>query len=186
MSNVDYYAFLDRSNTVIEVITGVKQAGSGIDWETHYSKVRNLPCKRTTLDGSYRKNYAGIGYKYDPVRDAFIPPKPGADEYYTTLNETTCRWDLTPAGVQYYTTEAIKAHFDQVANQREYDSLLTIDTYKGSNVPKWAAEHAAFFTWRDQCWLIAYQIQADVAAGLRPVPTPDQVISELPVLVWPS
>jgi hypothetical protein len=38
----------------------------------------------------FRKNYAGIGYKYDQTRDAFIPPKP----YNSwTLNETTCLWD---------------------------------------------------------------------------------------------
>lgn len=37
-----------------------------------------------------RKNYAGIGYTYDSVRDAFIPPKP-----YNSwvLNETTCLWN---------------------------------------------------------------------------------------------
>jgi len=70
MNNVDYYAFLDQSNTVIEVIAGVKQAGSDINWETYYSGVRNLPCKRTTLDGSFRKNYAGIGYKYSAAHAA--------------------------------------------------------------------------------------------------------------------
>ena len=37
-----------------------------------------------------RKNYAGIGFTYDPVKDAFIPPKPYAS---WTLNETTCLWD---------------------------------------------------------------------------------------------
>lgn len=37
-----------------------------------------------------RKNYAGIGDTYDPVRDAFIPPKPDG-EY--TLNELTCLWE---------------------------------------------------------------------------------------------
>jgi len=36
-----------------------------------------------------RKNYAGIGYTYDSVRDAFIPPKPYAS---WLLNETTCQW----------------------------------------------------------------------------------------------
>jgi len=36
-----------------------------------------------------RKNYAGIGYSYDAVRDAFIPPKPFAS---WLLNETTCQW----------------------------------------------------------------------------------------------
>ena len=38
----------------------------------------------------FRKNYAGIGWKYDQTRDAFIPPKPFNS---WTLNETTCRWD---------------------------------------------------------------------------------------------
>ena len=37
-----------------------------------------------------RKNYAGIGYTYDAVRNAFIPPKPYAS---WTLNEDTCLWD---------------------------------------------------------------------------------------------
>jgi hypothetical protein len=36
-----------------------------------------------------RKNYAGIGFSYDPVRDAFIPPKP-FDSWL--LNEDTCLW----------------------------------------------------------------------------------------------
>lgn len=37
-----------------------------------------------------RKNYAGIGYTYDSVRDAFIPPKPYAS---WVLNEETCLWE---------------------------------------------------------------------------------------------
>tara|TARA_R110002051_G_C8467917_1_gene459535 strand:+ start:68 stop:406 length:339 start_codon:yes stop_codon:yes gene_type:complete len=37
-----------------------------------------------------RKNYAGIGYIYDAVRDVFYAPQPFAS---WTLNETTCQWD---------------------------------------------------------------------------------------------
>ena len=37
-----------------------------------------------------RKNYAGIGFTYDFVRDAFIPPKPYAS---WILNEDTCLWE---------------------------------------------------------------------------------------------
>lgn len=37
-----------------------------------------------------RKNYAGIGYTYDEVRDAFIPPKP-FDSWL--LDEDTCLWE---------------------------------------------------------------------------------------------
>ena len=39
-----------------------------------------------------RKNYAGIGFTYDIIRDAFIPPKP-ADN--ATLNEDTCLWEVS-------------------------------------------------------------------------------------------
>ncbi len=36
-----------------------------------------------------RKNYAGIGYTYDAIRDAFISPKPFAS---WVLDENTCLW----------------------------------------------------------------------------------------------
>jgi len=37
-----------------------------------------------------RKNYAGVGFTYDSVRDAFIPPQPFPS---WTLNEDTCLWE---------------------------------------------------------------------------------------------
>ena len=37
-----------------------------------------------------RKNYAGIGFTYDQVRDAFYPPSPHPS---WILNETTCAWE---------------------------------------------------------------------------------------------
>lgn len=39
-----------------------------------------------------RKNYAGIGYRYDPKRDAFIPPTPNVEGTWV-LNEQTCLWE---------------------------------------------------------------------------------------------
>jgi hypothetical protein len=45
---------------------------------------------QTSYNGTFRKNYAGIGYKYDLARDAFIEPKP-FDSWI--LDEDTCRWD---------------------------------------------------------------------------------------------
>jgi len=83
-----YYAFLDENNIVTEVITGVDEnvtqtdldgtlvGGSSEAWEIFYSNFRNQVCKRTSYNGNYRKNYAGIGYTYDPERDSFIAPKP--------------------------------------------------------------------------------------------------------------
>lgn len=37
-----------------------------------------------------RKNYAGIGFKFDRVRDAFIEPQPFPS---WSLNETSCLWE---------------------------------------------------------------------------------------------
>ena len=56
-----------------------------------------------TLGGTpLRKNYSGVGFTYDRVRDAFIPPQPFAS---WTLNETTCRWEppvAYPSGGGHY------------------------------------------------------------------------------------
>lgn len=93
-----HYAFLDENNVVTEVITG-KEEGN-FDWEQYYAMQRGQACKRTsynTVGGvhrnggtPYRKNYAGVGFTYDPDRDAFIPPKPYAS---WLLDEQTCLWN---------------------------------------------------------------------------------------------
>jgi len=46
--------------------------------------------KQTSYNGNIRKNYAGIGYKYDEELDAFIPPKPFSK---WILNEETAQWE---------------------------------------------------------------------------------------------
>lgn len=91
-----HYAFLDDSNIVTEVIVGIDETEliEGLDPETWYGNFKGQTCKRTSYNGSIRKNYAGIGYTYDSVRDAFIPVK-CHDE--ATLNEDTCRWECTNA-----------------------------------------------------------------------------------------
>ena len=44
---------------------------------------------QTSYNNTFRKNYAGIGFTYDPQRDSFIPPKPPID---VDFDEETCRW----------------------------------------------------------------------------------------------
>lgn len=51
----------------------------------------NTSCGIHTSGGTpFRKNYAGIGYTYDEVRDAFIPPK---NFNSWILNEEKCIWE---------------------------------------------------------------------------------------------
>lgn len=87
-----HYAFIDENNFVIEVITGIDETEliEGLDTETWYGQFRGQTCLRTSYHGRIRKNYAGIGYTYDPTRDAFIPPKPSDGEWQ--LDEETCQW----------------------------------------------------------------------------------------------
>ena len=88
-----YYAFLDEHSIVTDVIRGNDETG-GIDWETYYGDMKGQVCKRTSFNAhngeGFRKNFAGIGYAYDNLLDAFIPPKPFAS---WLLNTTTCQWD---------------------------------------------------------------------------------------------
>ena len=106
------FAKLDLNNIVTEVISvhnnelldsdGVEQESLGITFLTNMTGSNSW--KQTsyntfggdhTLGGTpFRKNYAGIGYKYNQTRDAFIPKKPFNS---WILNETTCQWEAPVA-----------------------------------------------------------------------------------------
>lgn len=45
---------------------------------------------QTSYNGNKYKNFAGIGYTFDPYRNAFIPPKPYPS---WVLEENTCLWE---------------------------------------------------------------------------------------------
>lgn len=90
--NMAHYAFLDADNIVTEVIVGIDETEliEGEAPEVWYGKFRGQTCKRTSYNGNIRKNYAGIGFKYDADLDAFIPPQPFASWVF---NEDTARWN---------------------------------------------------------------------------------------------
>ena len=99
-----HFAKLGKGNKVIQVdvvsndVATTEQAG--VDFLNNLYNTRDV-WKQTSyntnggvhkLGGTpFRKNFAGIGYKYDQTRDAFIPPKPNYPSW--TLNETTCLWE---------------------------------------------------------------------------------------------
>ena len=89
-----HYAFLDENNIVTEVITGVDETEliEGLDTETWYGNFRGQICKRTSYNGNIRVNYASIGYSYDTIADAFIPPMPECGHEELKLNEIK-RWE---------------------------------------------------------------------------------------------
>jgi hypothetical protein len=92
-----YYAFLDENSIVTEVIKGRdewEEVDGITDWEQAYSEVRGQVCKRTSYNNNIRFNYAGIGYTYDPIDDAFIAPMPQCGHEELLLNDLK-RWECS-------------------------------------------------------------------------------------------
>ena len=52
---------------------------------------------RTSYNGRIRYNYAGIGFTYDPIADAFIAPKPDCGHPELILNTTNYKWNCDNA-----------------------------------------------------------------------------------------
>jgi hypothetical protein len=95
--------------------------------------------------------------------------------------------DYVPPPMTESEAQAVVAdHLNSVASERGYDSILSACTYALSVTPQFKAEGDACVAWRDAVWIKAYQILGEVQAGTRPVPTPESLVAELPVMVWPS
>jgi len=92
-----HYAFLDENNVVTEVIVGKDENEllDGLAPEEWYGNFRGQRCVRTSYNGKIRYNYAGIGYLYDPIDDAFIAPIP-CNHNELELDENK-RWICTNA-----------------------------------------------------------------------------------------
>ena len=93
-----HWAELDENNVVIRVTVGDNnEPDESYQWLIDNLGGRWVKTSYNTIGGQhllggtpFRKNYAGIGYKYDEVLDAFIPPKPFNS---WILNEETCQWE---------------------------------------------------------------------------------------------
>ena len=94
-----HFAQIDENNVVLRVLVIEQDVidtghfGDPASWiQTSYNTrggVHYGPDNQPDGGVALRKNYAGIGYIYDPVRDAFYAPQPYPS---WTLDEDTCRW----------------------------------------------------------------------------------------------
>jgi hypothetical protein len=91
-----HFAKLDENNVVITVVVvnnsellvdGVESEAKGVEFLVSLFGDSNW--KQTSFNATIRKNAAGIGYTYDPDRDAFISPQPFPS---WPLDEQTCQW----------------------------------------------------------------------------------------------
>ena len=119
-----HFAEVDSNNVVVRVlVVGNDQEergqeflandlGLGGTWlKTSYNTQGGV---HTNGGTPFRKNYAGIGYTYDSVRDAFIPPKPFNS---WTLDEETCLWEAPvayPSDGKLYTWDEENTQWNEV------------------------------------------------------------------------
>lgn len=85
---IKYYAILDNDNIVVDVIQTTEESrNNGMHGpltkviETDPNAVggryfNNFPPMFDDTKQALRKNFARVGFKYDPELDAFIPPSP--------------------------------------------------------------------------------------------------------------
>ena len=90
----------------------------------------------------------------------------------------------TPAEIQTALVDAVQAHLDAIARTRNYDGILSLASYAASTVLQFHTEGLAGVVWRDACWAHCYQVMADVQAGLRNIPDPNELVAELPEMTW--
>jgi len=86
---MSHWAELDENNIVLRVTVGDNNDPNGD--EGYQWLIDNLggTWVQTSYNGNIRKNYAGIGFTYDELRDAFIAPEP---DNATGFDEDTCQW----------------------------------------------------------------------------------------------
>ena len=98
---MSHFAKIDKDNVVIHISvvdnkdildnSGYESEVIGIAYlQSVHGNNTNYRWKQTSYNGTFRKNYAGVGYTYDSTRDAFIAP-----QNYPSwiLNKTTCQWE---------------------------------------------------------------------------------------------
>lgn len=101
-----HFAKLDENNIVLEVIVlhnnelldenGIESEQRGIDFLINWSG--GYPYwKQTSYNGSFRRHFAGQGFKYNANLDAFIPPKPESPQDGWTFNDDTLSWEYLPS-----------------------------------------------------------------------------------------
>ena len=154
-----------------------------IYWEGYYGK--GGLCKRTSYntiggvhqnDGTpFRKNYAGIGMTYDPVRDAFYSPQPFES---WTLNEESCLWECAverPEGEDWWWKEDTTEWVDYLYLSQPYNSEAPYPSWSWSTETGWTApvekvEGRDYWSEENQMWLLN---------PVKPQPYPSWTIQDI-------
>jgi hypothetical protein len=91
---MSHWAELDSNNKVIRVLVGDNNDPAGDEGYSWLIENLGGTWVQTSYNGNFRYNYAGIGYRYDEVEDAFIAPKPNCGHDELWLNDKF-QWTCT-------------------------------------------------------------------------------------------
>lgn len=91
---MSHWAEIDEENKVIRVLVGDNNDPNGD--EGYQWLIDNLggTWLKTSYNSNIRFNFAGVGFTYDPIDDAFIAPMPQCGHDELTLNELK-RWECS-------------------------------------------------------------------------------------------
>ena len=145
--------------------------------------------KELIQNGKFIRQYSDMGYTLLQLETG-IEYGMAVDIYpcMYTYEETSNLIDepiQTPDEVQAELTAAVQIYMDNRARERGYDDILKATSYRGDTInPTFAKEAELCFVWRSQVWTRCYEILAEVEAGVRPIPSKEELIAELPKLDW--
>lgn len=118
-----HFAQLDENNTVTQVIVvannellldGVESEIKGIVFcKSLFGE--NTRWVQTSYNGNFRKNYAGIGYTYDPVNDYFFAPQP----FPSWTLDSNARWQAPiayPTDGKFYSWNESILNWEEISN----------------------------------------------------------------------
>lgn len=81
-------------------------------------------------------------------------------------------------------TDYVQRHLDVTVKAKGYDSVLSAATYATSANSKFKADGVAAIKWRDAVWTACYAMLNDAKAGVKTIPTEDELLASLPDLNW--
>lgn len=134
-----------------------EQFPAGVDWSTH----RKAATYTDTDDPAYDRTIRV--WDVEP-----IPP----EEIAATLKKAVA--------------DAVQRHLDAAVAERSYSSAAAAVSYVGDPHLQWDAEGRAVRDWRSAVWTACFAALEAVLAGERPPLTPEEMVAELPPLVWPD
>ena len=150
-----HFAQLDDNNMVLQVIVvhnneclgdnGNESESVGIAF--CQSLFPGTRWRQTSYNGNIRKNYAGIGYQYNPTLDAFVPPTPYPS---WVLNEVTCQWAAPvayPTDTKTYKWDEATLSWVEIEYPSPYPSWVKNETTGRWEAPTPVPDDGKKYSW---------------------------------------